>query len=157
VNTSTLLSFRYENIMKFVIMKIYESEPTVSKYSNALVDIMKKILPDHLYCLGIISATGCYPDYVKILATSMREEDVWFITDLGQFRSLTELLKQRMPNVINMDIANELTDEDEHNLYLLLSTIRQTFSGTLRITLNHSYNLYKPIDERIVAELKNTK
>jgi len=134
---------------------------TQRKISESLVTIeeMVKNFPEIRIqsVLQIIAATECNSEAMKMLVPAVIQEEVWEIRNLDQLKALAEIITQKEPAEIDIRTEKRLSTDDVNNLCHLLSVMRESFSGRLWLKLEHSCDCYEPLDERIVAELKNTK
>ena len=147
---------RYENIMKFVILKFWE-DGDISKYSEVLAKIMKKVQPDYRYCLGVVSASGCNSEVVGMLAQAVKKEDKWIVWDFALLGALLELVRHKPPEEISIGTIKKLEGEDTEKLVHFLTELDLTFSGRFSLGLHHSHANYEPVDERIFAKLSNKR
>ena len=107
--------------------------------------------------LQVIAATDNNAEAIKLLTPAIKDDVRWHVTDVQQLRALTDLIIQRVPQEIYIFLEKELEDGDTRNLVDLLSVMNQTFTGILLMSLNHSHIHLQAIDEKIVAELSNSK
>ena len=108
--------------------------------------------------LQLISAANCNPDAVEILVPKLKEEmTTWQIKRVDHFKALTQLLKQKKHELMDIHIEEELGEEDIVNLSDLLSTMKELYSGRLMLKLDHSFLNYQPLDVRITSQLQDAQ
>jgi len=83
--------------------------------------------------------------------------NIWVLTEINQLETTSLLLQWQQPQILRITLSDQLSDCHEQSLSSLLSAARTYFTGTLDLSLVHSYNHYQQVPESILSEIDHSR